>query len=102
MLHNGRERDRPVEPGHGEDHVIVRRECTEAELRRSLRVGDEMIEGVRMTPEIHQRKVNAEIHRHVGYASESSSNRMRASFHWCSSKNSQVVAWPSSSSTTTQ
>ena len=62
VLHHRRERDRSVEPGHRKDHVVVHRQGDEAELRSSLRVRDEMIERVRMTPEVHQREMGPELH----------------------------------------
>lgn len=61
VLHHRRKRDRSVKPGHREDHVVVHRHCAEAELRSSSRIGDEMSEGVRMTPELHQRKMSPEL-----------------------------------------
>ena len=42
--------------------MIVHRQCAEAQLHSCFRVRDEMIEGVRMTPEVHQRKMSPELH----------------------------------------
>jgi hypothetical protein len=62
VLHHCRKRDRSVEPGHREDHVVVDRKGNEAEFRGSFRVGDEVIERERLPPEIHQRKMSPELH----------------------------------------
>jgi hypothetical protein len=61
VLHHRGKRDGSIKPGHGEDHVIVHRQGAEAELRSRRRVGDEMGEGVRMTPEVHQREMSPEL-----------------------------------------
>jgi hypothetical protein len=42
--------------------VVVHRQGSEAELRNRLRVGDEVIESVRMTTEVHQREMSPELH----------------------------------------
>lgn len=62
MLRDRRKRDRAVEPGHRNDQVIVDRQCTEALIDGSCREGDQMIEGVRMTPKVHEWKMDPELH----------------------------------------
>lgn len=59
--HSG-QRGGAVQPGHREDHVVVRRQRGEAQTVRSLRIPDEVVECVRMAAEVHQGQVGAKLH----------------------------------------
>ena len=59
--HRG-QRGGPVEPRHREHQVIVHRQGTEAEARRGVGVLSEVVEGVGVATEVHQRQMGTEVH----------------------------------------